>query len=261
MRFRTVFEAGIVISAVLATNPTARAQGPQDAPISTDVRDALTRMSKTLLANDFSFQSNTLRAYAGPTGELLHIVHKTKIIVRRPDRLLVDAAGDDGTTKMFYDGIDLTIYGAEAKQYARIPVSGNIQEMVDAAEARLGIDMPLADFLSNDPDKSLLAGVTSGGQVGMATIDGVRCRHFFFIQSPDLELELWLEDNDKALPRRLFVTYQSLPGRPSFFAELSNWDFSSHHPDTDFVFQPPAGVAQVELASRSGISSSPPAAK
>jgi hypothetical protein len=92
------------------------------------------------------------------------------------------------------------------------------------------------------------SGITSGGKVGTSTIDGVRCNHFFFEQAADdLELELWLEDNEQAVPRRFVVTYRSLPGRPIFIAELSSWDFSIQPPDSDFVFQPPAGVTQVEL--------------
>ena len=78
-------------------------------------------------------------------------------------------------------------------------------------------------------------------------IDGVECRHLFFVQPPDIELELWLENNDKALPRRVFVTYRSLPGRPTFIAELSNWDLGVHPTDADFTFQPPAGVKEVQM--------------
>jgi hypothetical protein len=92
------------------------------------------------------------------------------------------------------------------------------------------------------------SGITSGGKVGTSTIDGVRCNHFFFNQAADdLELELWLEDNEQALPRRFVVTYRSLPGRPIFIAELSAWDFSIQPPDSDFVFERPSGVTQVEL--------------
>ena len=78
----------------------------------------------------------------------------------------------------------------------------------------------------------------NGAQYGnTSTIDGVRCNHFFFEQAADdLELKLWLEDNEQALPRRFFVTYRSLPGRPSFIAQLSDWDLSIQPPDTDFVF-------------------------
>jgi hypothetical protein len=247
---------------LLTVNPAAQAQNQSTATISAEVSDALGRMSKTLLAEDFSFESRSLRALAGPNGELLHVAHNAKTTVRRPDHLLVDAVGDDGSVKMFFDGIDLVVYSVEGKQYVRINAPGKIEDMVDVAESRLGVDFPLADFMSSDPQKTFLAGVTAGGQVGMATIDGVPCRHFFFIQSPDLEMELWVEDNDKALPRRLIVTYQTLPGRPRFIAELSNWDFASRHADTDFVFQPPTGVKQVELAARVGASSpSQPAAK
>jgi hypothetical protein len=104
----------------------------------------------------------------------------------------------------------------------------------------------------------MLSGVSSGGQVGTATIDGVRCRHFFFIQPPDMDVELWLEDNEQALPRRVVITYRSLPGHPDFIAELSDWNFSIHTPDSEFEFTPPAGVTQVELAAEARTPSPPP---
>ena len=243
--------ASAATGAMAAMVASARAENVQEDAIGKEASAALGRMSKTLMANQFSFRSHTVRAYAGPNGELLHVAHTTKTVARRPDRLLVDATGDDGSSKMIYDGKTLVVYAVDQKQYESIPVSGKIEEMVDVAEKLLGVDFPLADLLTDDPEKSLLDGVTSGGQVGGATIDGVPCRHFFFVQSPDLELELWLEDNDRSLPRRVFVTYRSLPGHPTFLAELSDWDFSIHPADADFIFQPPAGVTQVVLRPKS----------
>jgi len=250
--------AGIVAGLVASTTiGAARAADPPAAAISEEASAALARMGKTLTAPQFSFRSHTLRAYAGPNGELLHIAHTMKTVVRRPDHLMVDATGDDGSTKMIYDGKTLVVYGVAQKQYASIPVPGKIEEMLDVAENRMGVDFPLADLLTDNPEKSVLAGITSGGQVGTATIEGVLCRHFFFIQSPDLELELWLEDNDRSLPRRVVVTYRSLPGHPTFVAELSDWDFSVRPTDAEFVFQPPAGVVQVELTAKPSTTSAP----
>jgi hypothetical protein len=268
MRCRTSpgYSFALVFSGFLAAIlpimvPAAHAQKPPEkreaSTLSAEVNDLLGRMSKTLLAKEFSFEARTLRAYAGTNGELLHIAHKTETVVRRPNKLVVDVTGDDGATKLFYDGTSLIIYGADRKEYASISAPNTLDEMIGVAAASLGLDLPLADFLSSDPKEALLIGVTSGGDVGTATIDGVRCRHLFFIQSPDLEMELWLEDNDRALPRRLIVTYQTLPGRPRYIGELSNWEFGTQHPDTEFVFQPPAGVTQVELATGT---SSPPSA-
>jgi len=216
--------------------------------ISPETLDALKRMGKTLSAKQFLFQSWTFRGYAGPNGELLHIAHTSKIIYRRPDRLSISVTGDDGTIKILYDGTALVLYGAEQKQYVSLPVTGGIDKALDLLEERTGTDFPLSDLLSDDPGEAVASGVTSGGQVGTSTIDGVRCNHFFFVQAlDDLELELWLEDNEGALPRRFVVTYRSLPGRPIFVADLSGWDFSIQTPDSAFVFQPPPGVTQVEL--------------
>ncbi len=242
--------AGTMIGAMSTTVGSAQAQTAQPTAISEETSAALARMSKTLMSPQFSFRSRTLRSYVGPNGELLHIAFDTKIVVRRPDRMLVDVTGDDGSTKMFYDGKTLVAYVPDDKKYSSTPVPGKIDEMIDAAESRAGVDFPLADLMTDNPEKSILSGITSGGQIGVATIDGIKCRHFFFNESPDLDLELWVEDNDRALLRRVFVTYRSLPGHPTFVAELSDWNFSIQSADADFVFQPPAGVVQVELAGK-----------
>jgi len=242
--------AGLAAGAISAILAPVSAQGPQGTATNEETSAVIGRMSKTLMGNQFSFRADTLRAYVGANGELLHIGHTLKTVVRRPDKLLVDATGDDGSTKLIYDGKTLVIYNVAQKQYARIPVSGKIEEMLEAAEKRLGIDFPLADLLTANPGESVLAGVTAGGQVGTVTIDGVKSRHFFFIQPPDLDMELWIEDSERALPRRVFVKYRTLPGHPTFFAELSDWNLSVQPTDADFTFQPPAGVTEVELKPR-----------
>jgi hypothetical protein len=227
---------------------TAHADNPNSPGISDEASAALARMGKTLLAKQFAFQARTLRSYAGPNGELLHIAHTMKTVYRRPDRLAADVTGDDGSVKLVYDGKAVVLYGAEQKQYASIPVAGSIDEALNAVEERTGTDFPLSDLLSDDPGESVVAGVPLGGQVGTSTIDGVHCSHFFF-EAPDMEFELWLEDNERSLPRRFVVTYLSVPGRPIFIAEISNWDFSIQAPDSEFEFQPPVGVAKVDLPS------------
>jgi hypothetical protein len=48
----------------------------------------------------------------------------------------------------------------------------------------------------------------------------------------------------------VFVTYRSLPGHPTFLADLSDWNLSIHPSNDVFEFQPPAGVARVELMAK-----------
>jgi hypothetical protein len=239
---------GGLASFSLAVVSTAKSQSTQETAIGPDATEALARMGKTLSAKQFAFQSHTFRSYTGPNGELLHIAHTAKTVYSRPDRLSVSVTGDDGSIEVLYDGKTLVLYAVEAKQYVSLPVTGGIDKALDLLEERTGTDFPLADLLSDNPAEAVASGITSGGKVGTSTIDGVRCNHFFFEQAADdLELELWLEDNERTVPRRFVVTYRSLPGRPIFIAELSGWDFSIQPPDSDFAFQPPAGVTQVEL--------------
>lgn len=245
--------AGLAPVRLLAAEP-AGAQMPQ---ISAQAKEALTRMGETLRAQQFSFSAQTIRVYAGPKGEPLHIFHALDVTVRRPNRLLVVRNGDDKPGKLVYDGKTLVVYSAEGNKYFKIPVPGTIEGMMKEAMGRLGVDFPLADFLTNSPSQSFLSGVTQGEVVNTATIDGVPCLHMFFVQPPDLELELWTENNDRALPRRLIVTYRSLPGEPNFVATFSDWNFSIHPTEADFVFQPPPGAVQVALQRRAAAPAAP----
>jgi hypothetical protein len=244
-----VFAGGLIGIRPL-TAPASHAAAQQKKPaISEEVSAALMHMGQTLrAAEQFSFQVRTIRVHPDANGYPLHIFHTLKVTVHRPNRLLVDRTGDDGESKLVFDGKTASVYSATEKKYASIPVpEGTIAGMLKEAVGRLGIDFPLADFLTEDPDKAFLTGVTEGTVVDTVTIDGVPCLHMFFSQPPGIELELWVEKNDQSLPRRLIVTYRTLRGEPNFIAEFSDWNFNIHPSDADFAFQPPADATQVQL--------------
>jgi hypothetical protein len=239
---------GVLGAMTISLSATVRAAEPAKPAISDEASAALLRMGQTLRAEQFSFQANTIRVYSDANGEPLHIFHTLKVIVHRPNQVLADVTGDDGSHKLVFDGKTAIVYSAAQDKYATIPVpEGTIDGMLKEAVGRLGVDFPLADFLSEAPNKAFLTGVTSGRVVNTVTIDGAPYDHLFFFQPPGIELELWLSKNEQSLPRRLIVTYRSLPGMPNFIAEFSDWNFNIHPSDAEFAFQPPAGAEQVAL--------------
>ena len=130
--------------------PAAHAASPT---IDAAASAVVSQMSQSLLASQaFSFQARTLRTYPGPQGQPLHIGHTIKVTVRRPDRLLIDITGDDGSAKLVYDGKTMAISRVEAKEYSIIPVPPTIQGMMEMVMGHRGVDFPLADFLSEAPD-------------------------------------------------------------------------------------------------------------
>ena len=231
----------IIAFSALAASSTAKPA------ITAEASTAVAQMGQTLLSKQFAFQARTLRVYADTDGRFLHIGHTMKVLIRRPDRLRVDIDGDDGATQVFYDGKTLTLFAPARKEYASLPVPDTIEKMIKEAEKRIGFDFPLEDFLSQIPDQSLLSGVTEGKIVNDVTIDGAPVQHLTLFQPPGLELELWLTKDAKSLPKRLFITYRSIPGQPNFIAIFSDWDFAVTPTDADFTFQPPEGAKQVEL--------------
>jgi hypothetical protein len=165
---------------------------PAKRVISQEASAAMMQMGQTLLAKQFSFQARTLRVYADTDGRFLHIGQALKVVVRRPDRLRADVNGDDGEHQLFYDGKQLVLYSPAKKEYLSIPVPDTIEGGLKEAAKRIGVDFPLADFLSPAPNKAILAGVTEAEVVNDVTIDGVLSRHLTLFQPPGLELEIWL---------------------------------------------------------------------
>ena len=234
-----------------AASPIARAAQP--APpvpaISEEAGTAVSRMGKTLLAKELSFTAKTIRVYLDETGQPLHIFHTMKVVVRRPNQLATHVSGDDGSHNLFYDGETISIFLPGSKEYAVIAAPGDIQSALNEALAKLNVDFPLGDFFTDTPDQSLLRGVIAGWQVGTASIDSVECQHLFFSQRGGIDLELWVENNNAAIPHRLVVTYRLLPGQPHFIAEFADWNFGVHPSNAEFVFQPPADAKKIELGS------------
>jgi hypothetical protein len=236
----------LALAAVMLPAAAPRADD-RAAMVTQQARDAVLAMGNTLSAGQFSFHNRTIREYSDPNGQPLHIFHDGTVVVRRPDRLRADVNGDDGTTNFAYDGANLIVYAAELKKYASIPVTGDIEQMLKTAESRLGLDFPLADFITGSPGKAFLGGVTYGVEINTVSIGGRPCSHLLFTQPPGIELELWLEKGEHAVPRRLIVTYRSLPGEPRFVAEMSDWNFAVRPSADDFTLRVPDGAERVSV--------------
>lgn len=236
--------AGVPISGIAA----AQTQPAQPA-IGEEARAAIMQMGKTLQSKEFSFKAQTIRVFENADAQPLHIFHTMNILVRRPDRLAVQVTGDDGSARLLYDGKTVTVFNAGKNTYATVAAPGDLQQMLKDVVARYNVDFPLADFVAAEPGQAFLTGVATGRDVGTVMIDGKPARHLFFTQPPGIELELWVDKDEKALLRRLIVTYRLLHGQPRFVAQFSDWNFNVHPTDAEFAFQPPAGAAKVELTA------------
>ena len=67
------------------------------------------------------------------------------------------------------------------------------------------------------------------------------------LSQEDIDWQIWIEEGERLLPRKLTITYKKLPGSPQYTAVLSDWNFSVSLEDGEFIFNPPADAERIEF--------------
>ena len=153
----------------------------------------------------------------------------------------------------YYDGKSVTIFSPRLGMYASFAAPGTIAQTLVAARERRGVELPLADLFTWGTDNTQTARLTSGFLVRPEHIEGKACSHYAFRQ-PNADWQIWIADDQTALPCKLVITDTTDPSRPQYTAVL-HWTFPNTIADSNFTFTPPAGsqkIAILELPSATG---------
>jgi hypothetical protein len=67
-----------------------------------------------------------------------------------------------------------------------------------------------------------------------------------FIQD-DIDWQIWIEDSQTPLPRKLVITSKWLAGAPQFTALMSYWKTSARLPQDLFIFTPPMTARKIKI--------------
>lgn len=242
--------AGLAV-AWLAALPAAGAEKPKEPerpPVVDPRADTVLRAMSEFLAaaKEFSYQAQIDYDEVLPTGQKIERGATQDVAVRRPDRAYVEFEGDDGRNQLWYDGKEVTIFDGDENVYAVAPMPGKIDAAIDRLIEKYGFTAPLSDFLHSDPYQVLRPRVQFGLYVGLTMIDGVRCHHLAFVDKA-IDWQIWIEDGTQLVPRRLVITYTSLPGQPRFAATFSDWELDARLADLRFAPWLPPSAAKVDF--------------
>lgn len=183
-----------------------------------------------------------------PSGQKVQFEGTANLMVRRPDRLRADIRGDRRDERLTYDGKTFTIFGQRLGYYASFDAPPTLAELKGVLEKR-GVDLPLADlfYWGSDEDKS--GEITAATLVGTSTVDGTACNHYAFRQK-DVDWELWVEQGQQPLPRKVVITTISEKTRPQHSMVLT-WDLSPQLGDDLFTFAPPPQAHRIDFDNES----------
>ena len=192
----------------------------------------------------FSFFAKTERDVLTTTGVFVQVYHQGKVIVNRPNRFWANATGDLVQREFWYDGKKVTIVDKKRNIYATWNAPGSMDETLDALVQELNVNMPLADLLYSNIYEGLKKDVKAGFYFGMSEVDGVPCHHLVFVQD-SIDWQVWIEDSNTPLLRKVAIAYKQREGAPRYTATLSDWNLEPKITPEQFIL--PADAIEVEF--------------
>lgn len=207
----------------------------------------LQQMSQTLqAANAFTFQAETTVDEISQTGQKIQYATELDVSVRRPVGLQANAVGDRGDRSFWYDGASITLLDRLQNVYATASAPADMDEALDYAVERFGVSTPLVDLVFNNPYATLTANVQSSSYLGLHQVAGKSCHHLAFTQEL-IDWQIWLADDENALPCKVVITYKTEAESPQFTAVFNHWNLAPQLDDQVFRFQPPPDASQIEF--------------
>lgn len=165
------------------------------------------------------------------------------VSVERPNHLRVNSNVPDHEREIIYDGSNITIFSPKNKYYAVVPAPPTIDATIARAR-QMGIEMPLADLLDDDPYTALIKPARHGYFIGQSLVRGVKCNQLAF-RGKDMDWQIWIEASATPLPRRVVIIDRLLPSAPRYSATLANWDTNPTFAADIFTFVPPPGSEKI----------------
>jgi hypothetical protein len=231
---------------VAAQSATTQAATTQPA-IEAKADELVHKMSEQLAKlSAFRLEAEILFDQLSPDGQKIQYSNRFTVAQKRPDQLIGELTGDMPGRRFWYDGRELVTLDSERNVYSVVPVTGTVDAMLDHTMERYGWTIPLSDLLLSNAHEALTGEAQSGRYVGLHRVGEFKCHHLAFTQD-DLDWQIWIDDDEQALPRKLVIDYRSLPGSPQFSAVIVKWDTKPELKADDFKFEPPPGATKIDM--------------
>lgn len=210
-----------------------------------DAIKALEDMGRYLRTlNTFQVRSQTTRDEVLTDGQNVQFSGVVDMIVARPNRMRAEVTSDKQNRMYFDDGKTFSMWARRLNYFATIPAPATLRELADTLADKYGLELPVADLFywgerrGTDEIKGAI-------DVGPSQVDGVTCEHYAFRQE-GADWQVWIQQGDYPLPRKLVITTTTDPARPRF-TSVMDWNLAPSFNDAAFAFVPPKDAKRIVL--------------
>ena len=212
-----------------------------------DVVASIKRAGDFLAAQEsVSFQADIAYDVLQANGQMLEFGATRDYLMRRPDRLRIEAITRDGEVmQLFFDGQSILVDMPNEDAYIQIEKPGTFYAATRYLVDELGAPGPLNEFISENFAPGVEEQIESGFYVQRVLLDGQICEHLAW-RSAKVDVELWVREGEEPVPCRVVITYRNAEGRPRFAADFHDWNFSPEVDDELFSFIPPESAERLQ---------------
>jgi hypothetical protein len=251
MPMRT-FEYLLIASAVITTGfPALRAQESRGLANEPAALEALTKMGAYLRSlQSFQVTAEVTEEDVLTDGQKIQYSTVANIVARKPDRLFATMAGDRYDRLFFYDGKTFTLYARRLGFYATAAAPPTVSQLAQLLTDKYGLEVPLEDLFLWGTERLDTSPISSAWDVGPAEVGGTTCEQYAF-REPGLDWQIWVQQGDHPLPRKLVLTTTTDEARPQHISVLT-WNLAPSYNEATFTFQPPENAHKIIFASGDG---------
>ena len=196
------------------------------------IDDAAVKRLKTSLdyvagLERFTLVTNSTIEMVLQDGQKLQFDNAIRATVQRPNKFHARRLGDLVNQEFFYDGQSLTLQDGTAGFHATVAAPDTIEGMLDFARDTLDIVAPAGDVIYDNAFELLMDGVESAIHLGPTYVEGTVCDHLAFsAPGNDTDFQIWVQQGEVPLPRRIVITSREITNAPQFAVHIREWDLS-----------------------------------
>lgn len=179
-------------------------------------------------------------------GQKVQFAAVTDLLARMPDRLRAAVTSDRKERMYLYNGKTFTLFAPRVGYYATVPAPPTLGDLIDRLDEKYGIEVPLVDLFRWGGPRSSVADIKAATDIGPSEVEGTTCEHYAFRQ-PGLDWQIWIQQGDYPLPRKLVITTLTDEARPQF-TSVYTWNLAPSFNDAAFMFDPPSDAQRIVFA-------------
>lgn len=233
----------------LADEQPAAAEEKDESAIEPEAIAALAAMGNYInTLKSFVVTSEMFKDEVLLNGQKIMVTGTTEYATRLPDRLHVTSKIEEigRDNEYYYDGKSFTIYSHLDKYYATFDAPDSIGKLLDIAQNEYEVEIPLRDLFYWGTEKAQTEDIQAAYFIDVSRVRGTPCKHCAFRQE-EVDWQIWIEDDDTPLPRRLVITSKLENGQPQYVSTMA-WDVAVKLADSAFVFTPPEDAHEIDFA-------------